>query len=228
MSNPYITPDLFSFLRDLKANNDRDWFNANKSRYVEVLKDPLLEFISHFAPLLHSISPHFQAIPKANGGSLFRIYRDVRFSANKDPYKTHAGIHFRHEAGKNAHAPGFYLHLEPGSVFVAAGTWHPEAELLRNIRNTMVKHPEEWEAIVNNTAFSENFKLAGDSLKRAPKGFMPDHPLIDDLKRKDFIAVCELDEDHAFRSDFMELLVDKWNICSPLVRFLADASGNPF
>jgi uncharacterized protein (TIGR02453 family) len=228
MSNPYITPKLFSFLTDLKQNNDRDWFNANKSRYVDDLKDPLLEFIADFAPLLSSISPHFRAIPKANGGSLFRIYRDVRFSANKDPYKTHAGIHFRHEAGKNAHAPGFYLHLEPGSVFVAAGTWRPETDLLRNIRNIMVEHPEEWLAITQDEAFTSSFKLEGDSLKRAPKGFDPEHPLVDDLKRKDFIAVNRLEESQAFQPDIMEMVVEKWRVCSPFVRFLADASGHPF
>jgi uncharacterized protein (TIGR02453 family) len=228
MSNPYITPDLFSFLQDLKANNTRDWFNENKPRYEQVLKDPLLDFIADFAPLLRSISPHFSAIPKANGGSLFRIYRDVRFSANKAPYKTHAGIHFRHEAGKNAHAPGFYLHLEPGSVFVAAGTWHPEPELLRNIRTTIADFPDEWEAIVREPAFSAEFKLEGDSLKRAPKGFDPEHPLIEDLRRKDFIAVCRLDESQSLRPDFMEMLVDKWTTCSPFARFLAEASRNPF
>ena len=228
MANPYITSRLFSFLKDLKANNNRDWFNDNKSRYVNDLKDPLLEFIADFAPLLHAISPHFRAIAKATGDSLFRIYRDVRFSANKDPYKTHAGIQFRHEAGKNAHAPGFYLHIDPSGAFLAAGTWHPESDLLRHIRTRIAEHPNQWAAITEEKNFSTHFRLEGDSLKRAPKGFDPEHPLIEDLKRKDFIAVGDLSTKELTSDDLLPLLHNRWQMTAPLVRFLADASGNPF
>ena len=103
--NPYITPKLFSFLRDLKNNNDREWFEANKDRFEEEVRSPLLAFIDDFAEPLYKISPHFRADARKSGGSLFRIYRDVRFSKDKTPYKTHAGVHFRHERAKDAHAP---------------------------------------------------------------------------------------------------------------------------
>ena len=120
-----ITPALFDFLRELGANNERPWFEENKARYRAEVRDPMLDFIQAFAEPLAEISPHFRADPRANGGSLFRIYRDTRFSKDKTPYKTNVGAHFRHEAGKDAHAPGFYLHLEPGMCFAgcaASGT----------------------------------------------------------------------------------------------------------
>ena len=106
MNEPSFGPELFSFLEDLAANNDREWFAANKRRYEEHLLEPALAFIEDFAPRLEQISPHFRADPRPNGGSLFRIYRDTRFSKDKTPYKTNVGIHFRHERAKDAHAPG--------------------------------------------------------------------------------------------------------------------------
>ena len=107
-------PELFAFLADLRANNDREWFAANKHRYEEHLLEPALDFIDEFAPQLEKISPHFRADPRPSGGSLFRIYRDTRFSKDKTPYKTNVGIHFRHERAKDAHAPGLLPAPRPG------------------------------------------------------------------------------------------------------------------
>ena len=106
----YFTIQTFRFLKDLKENNSRPWFHENKGRYEEHVKEPALRFIEDLDPLLQKVSPHFMATPR----SLFRIHRDTRFSKDKSPYKTHTGIQFRHEASKDAHAPGFYLHLQPG------------------------------------------------------------------------------------------------------------------
>src|SRR4030095_12093923 len=106
---PYFTPAIFKFLTDLKKHNDRDWFKANKPRYEECLLQPALSFISDFGPHLHKVSKHFVADPRPVGGSLFRIYRDTRFAKDKSPYKTHVGIHFRHEAGRDVRGPVFYL-----------------------------------------------------------------------------------------------------------------------
>jgi uncharacterized protein (TIGR02453 family) len=124
MAERYFTPSLFTFLRELAENNNREWFQDNKSRYEQHVKDPALRLIADFGPRLKKISPHFRADPRAVGGSLFRIHRDTRFSKDKSPYKTHTGIQFRHELGKDAYAPGFYLHLEPGQVFCGVGSWH--------------------------------------------------------------------------------------------------------
>jgi len=190
LSPAMITPELFAFLRDLKANNNRDWFNANRSRYEDHIKEPLLTFIRDFAMPLRSISPHFLALPRI-GGSLFRIYRDVRFSKDKRPYKEAAGVHFRHEAGKNAHAPGFYLHLEPDGVFAAVGIWGPGSKELRAIRQHIVDDPELWTQVTQNPSFLKIYstKYDHDKLKRAPKGFDPNHPLIEDLRCKHFVEI---------------------------------------
>ncbi len=228
MNNPYVTPDLFQFLRDLSEHNDRDWFASNKHRYVDHVKDPLLQFIEEFAPLLSSISPHYRAIPKANGGSLFRIYRDIRFSKNKDPYKTHAGIHFRHELGKSAHAPGYYLHIQPDKVFVALGVWQPERDALLRIRTAIDENQERWNTLVGEGDFSGNFSLAGSALKRAPKGFDPDHPLIEDLKRKDFFGVCQLSEEAVLAPDLLPHLAEIWDSGREFMRFISNAIGVAF
>ena len=108
-----FTPDLFKFLSDLADNNERDWFQANKGRYESSVKEPALDFIEEFTEPLGKISPHFEANARASGGSLFRIHRDTRFGTDKTPYKLNTGVHFRHERAKDAHAPGFYLHLQP-------------------------------------------------------------------------------------------------------------------
>ena len=134
----YFSPDIFAFLRDLEVNNSREWFRDNSDRYERDLREPALRFISAFAAPLAKISPCFRADPRKSGGSLFRIHRDVRFSADKSPYKTYTGIQFRHQRGKDAHAPGFYLHLQPRHVFAAVGSWHPDTEALAAIRSAIV------------------------------------------------------------------------------------------
>lgn len=183
-----IPRDVFRFYVELAKNNNREWFQRNKVRYQESVRDPLLQFVSDVGPHLLRINPHFVADPRPVGGSLFRIHRDVRFSRDKSPYKTHAGLRFPHEDGKNVHAPGYYLHLEPGSVFAGAGVWHPDSVTLRRLRDAIVADPAGWRRAVSTKGFRERCRLGGDSLKTAPKGYDPHHPCIEDLKRKDFVA----------------------------------------
>ncbi len=123
----YFTPSSLKFLRDLAANNERDWFQSNKERYLSLIQEPALQFIADFAPRLAKISTHFVSDPRPQGGSLFRIYRDIRFSKDKTPYKTFAAMRFGHESGGDVHAPGFYLHIEPGNSYAGVGLWRPEA-----------------------------------------------------------------------------------------------------
>lgn len=225
MNQPYIQPELFAFFRDLRENNDRDWFQANKKRYEAHVKIPLQQFIRDFAAHLETISPHYIADPRGNGGSLFRIYRDVRFSKDKSPYKTSAGLHFRHEKGKDVHAPGFYLHLEPGSVFAGVGIWHPENKTLNKIRDAIVADPNHWREMMSNKAFSDAFSLGGESLKRAPKGYDLDHPLIEDIRRKDFIASAEFSEADACQPDFIKRFTESCRTASPFMEFLTTSIG---
>ncbi len=228
MATQHISPALFDFLCELKSNNDRSWFARNKSRYDRDVRGPMLDFIAAFGEPLAGISPHFRADPRSNGGSLFRIYRDTRFSRDKTPYKTNVGAHFRHEAGKDAHAPGFYLHLEPGICFAGCGVWHPASAALANIRNAIAAHPEEWKRITTAKDFCSVFDLTGSSLKRPPRGFEPDHPLIEDLKRKDFVAIAEFSDTEACDDGFFDRFAAIARSGAGFVEFLARAVGAPF
>jgi len=226
-SNPFGS-ETFRYLLDLKENNDRDWFQANRARYEDVVCEPALRFISDFGPRLQTVSPHFDAIPKKFGGSLFRIYRDVRFSRDKRPYKTHVGIHFRHKQHRDAHAPGFYLHLEPNNVFAGAGMWRPHPQALRAIRRLIVEDGDGWRQVTGDPGLGEELELGGESLKRAPRGFDRDHALIRDIKRKSFMAVARLSGERALAASFLD---DYTGICaaaSPLMRFVCRATGVPY
>jgi len=228
MSEGLFTADLFRFLEDLRKHNNRGWFAKNKERYLDSVQDPALEFVRSFASYLGKISPHFVADDRPSGGSLFRIYRDIRFSKDKSPYKTHVGIDFRHRSGRDVHGPSFYLHLQPGEVFAAAGIWHPERETLHRIRTALVEKPEPWKRAAHGKGFRSRYRLSGDSLKRAPAGFDPDHPLIEDLKRKDHVAVAMLDERTVTSPDFLPVYAEICRAATPYVRFLCEAVGAPF
>jgi len=197
-------PALFTFLRDLAANNDRTWFEANRERYEAHLLAPAQQFITDFAPRLRRISRQFNADPRPGKGTLFRIHRDVRFSKDKSPYKTWIGIQFRHKEAKDAHAPGFYLHLQPGHVMAGAGIWHPDTATCNSLRDAIVEDAAGWRRATRGKRFTERFELGGDSLKRPPRGYDPEHPLIDDLKRKDFFGLSMLTQKAATSPGFLD------------------------
>ena len=224
-SSAHFTSALFEFLSELSMNNNREWFQANKDRYERDVRDRLVQFVADFDERLTAISPHMVADPRPSGGSVFRIYRDVRFSKDKSPYKTNAGIHFRHEVGRKVHGPGFYLHLQPGMVFAGAGMWRPDSDTLRKVRGAIVANPARWEGIVNDESFQSVYTLEGDSLKRPPKGFDPDHPMIEYLKRKSFVATMSFTEDDACAPDFIDTYADVCAAAGPLSEFLTSAVG---
>jgi uncharacterized protein (TIGR02453 family) len=221
-------PELFTFLADLRANNDREWFAANRNRYEEHLLEPALDFINAFAPRLERISPHFRADARPSGGSLFRIYRDTRFSKDKTPYKTNLGIHFRHERAKDAYAPGFYLHIGAGEVFAGGGIWHPGTEAATRIREAVVADPKRWKHATRTGAFAKRLELGGDSLKRVPRWADADHPLADDLKRKDFFGWARLSERDVVAPGFVDEYAGICRAAAPLIQFLCDALDVPY
>jgi uncharacterized protein (TIGR02453 family) len=228
VDDPSFSPELFAYLRDLADNNDREWFTANKARYVADVQEPALAFVEDVGLRLPDVSRHFVADARTTGGSVFRIHRDIRFSKDKTPYKTHTGIQFRHSRARDAHAPGYYLHLEPGSVFMACGTWHPDRDTLHAIRTAIAARPGRWQAIVEEPAFSDHFRLGGEALKRPPAGFDRDHPLIDELKRKDFIAVANLTESDALAGDFLDRFLGLCTTAGGFMRFLCDSARVPY
>ena len=136
---PGFTPELFRFLHELSENNVKSWWEPNKQRYEDVVRSPALAFITAVGERLAEVSPHYVAIAKKSGGSMMRPFRDTRFSKDKTPYKTNVGIHFRHRAGKDVHAPGLYVHIDPDEVFLATGLWHPESSALKAITSPTVR-----------------------------------------------------------------------------------------
>jgi len=221
----YFSPALFKFLRELSRHNNREWFAENKTRFQEQVQAPLMRFVSDFRPHLRELSRHFLADPRPVGGSIFRIYRDTRFSPDKKPFKTWAAAQFRHERGRDVHAPGFYLHLEPGEVFAAAGIWRPEADALARIRDAIVARPPQWKRALSGKAFKALCTLGGETLRRPPRGYDPEHPLLEDLKRKDFICWTDFREADACAPDFLERFAAACRAGAPLAAFLTQALG---
>jgi uncharacterized protein (TIGR02453 family) len=228
MKYAHITGELFAFFRELRQNNNKQWFTDNKKRYEREVRLPLQRFVMDFEQPLRRISTHFSADPRPVGGSLFRIYRDIRFSPDKSPYKTYAGIQFRHEQGRDVHAPGFYLHLEPGNVFAGVGIWHPDPGTLGRIREAIAAPAGYWLRAKDDPGFRELYELGGESLKRAPQGYDPDHPQIEDLKRKDFVAIVELSEEDACAPDFIDRYTGLCTAAAPFMRFLVQALNLPW
>lgn len=211
---PYFTPELFTFLLELRYNNDRAWFQANRSRYEQHVRAPFLRFIADLAPRLEALNPAYTASER----SLFRIYRDTRFSADKSPYKTHAAAQFRHRlASDDVHAPGFYLHLEPGESGVGGGLWRPEAENLARVRAAIARQDFRWLELKQALPLSEE-----DKLKRPPRGFDPTHPLIEDLKLKSFVAWFPLSDEEVCSSEFLGLVLERLGQTNRLVSYLCE------
>ena len=221
-------PETIKFLHELKKNNNRAWFSENKPRYEEDVLDVALNFIQSMHDPLNAFAPHFTAIPKRMGGSLMRVYRDTRFSKNKTPYKTNIGIQFRHEQAKDVHAPGFYLHIDPDEVFLAVGLWRPEATALAAIRDRISVKQAEWLRARDDKVFKRHFSLGGQSLTRPPRGFDKEHPLIEDLKRKDFIAVKSMNLSEATQPRFQQKVETAFKSATPLMQFLCKAVGVPY
>ena len=232
----YFTDRTFRFQRALAKNNDRGWFAAHKDDYEEHLRQPFLRLIADLQAPLATISPHFRADPKPVGGSLFRIHRDTRFSNDKTPYKPWAGARFFHERtrvastdaslqrpGEGIEAPSFYLHVAPGDCFLGGGLWHPQPATQRRIRDFIVGNPEAWKKAVHSRAFKRRFELHDDSLARPPRGYPPDHELIADLKRRNFVAMAPLDDATMTGPRLLKAVADGLRGAAPLVDYLCAA-----
>jgi uncharacterized protein (TIGR02453 family) len=218
----YFTNDLFRFLLRLKRNNNRDWFQAHKDEYETYVRGPVLRFITDFAAPLYEITPHLVADPRPSRGSMFRIYRDTRFAADKRPYKTHVAMRFSH-AGKDVHSPGFYLHFEPGGCFAACGLWHPEPPTLLMVRNAIVSQVEEWRAVRGLLNWDDAGKLS-----RPPRGFASDHEFVDDLRLRDLGTAVDFSDAQVCSPRFMGTFAAACRKMSPVAAFLSRALGLKF
>lgn len=219
-----LPKDLPKFLKELEKNNDKAWFEANKSRFQENVQGALIDFLGELAPHVKKLSPHILVEPKKSGGSLMRIFRDTRFSKDKSPYHTHVSFALRHEEGKPLPAPGYFLRVDTKTVHLGAGVWQPEKERLALVREAIAADPKGWKRARDNKKFKELFgELDGDSLKRPPKGFDPEHELVEDLKRKDFVAFRNLPHSKLSQPGFLKEVVDSYKAANPLMKFLCAA-----
>ncbi len=221
--------EFFGFFRELKDNNERGWFNDNKDRYRAEVVGPMSGFIAAIAPGLEKVSTRYVADPRPNGGSMFRIYRDVRFSKDKRPYKEHAACQFRHESGRDAHAPGFYVHFAPDEVLYGGGIWKPPGPALEKIRQAIAGDPKAWRKAATDKTLVKCFgEISGDGLKRPPRGFDPDDPNIEDLKRKTFFVMRRVPPGDAESPGFVDDVAGAFRAAKPLMRFLCKSLDKPF
>jgi uncharacterized protein (TIGR02453 family) len=222
--------DFFAFFKELKAHNERQWFEANKQRFQGSVQAPMSQFIAAMASRLAKVSKNFNADPRSNGGSMFRIYRDVRFSKDKRPYKENAGCHFRHVSAKDVHAPGFYMHFSADEVFYGGGMYMPEPPALGKIRDAIVARPAAWKAVKADKGFVKMFGGLGDgdALTRPPRGYDPGHALIGDIKKKSFFAMHESSAKAAQSPKFADEVAASFAVAAPLMKFLCAAQGVKF
>ena len=222
---PILSRKLLQFLGELKKNNNRDWFRRNKERYLQDVQEPMLQLVEALQDPLHRLSPHLMVVPKAMGGSLFRIYRDTRFSKDKTPFKSRVAARFPYKKGREASPLGLYLSIDPERCYVAGGSWRPPTPLVRRIRKRIADEPRAWKQAASNAAFRKHFSngLSGEQLQRVPRPFPKDHPLSDDLRRKDFIVVREIRLKKVTAADFPREILQTYKAMTPLMKFLAKA-----
>ena len=231
MRQSYFTPAVFTFLKELEQNNNKPWWEENKDRYIRLIREPAKEFIADFGQRLQGISDHFVADTRTNGGSLMRPYRDVRVSKDKTPYKTNVGIQFRHEMGKDVHAPGFYVHIERGACFAGVGLWTPETKVAHQIRDAIYEDPDGWKKASRYKSFTNVWSLDAeqeDRLKRVPKQYDADFPYADDLRMKSFIAGHRFTQKAVTSPEFDAELAKAFKAGSNLNAFLCTAIGLPY
>ncbi|MBW8889324.1 MAG: DUF2461 domain-containing protein [Fibrobacteres bacterium] len=215
-----LSKSTFAFLIDLKKHNDRDWFQAHKERYLaakadfETLVGEVIRAISAFDKSIEHIDP---------AKCTFRIFRDARFSKDKSPYKTNMGAHIGVAEKKFQQKAGYYLHLEPGNCFLGGGAYRPEAAWLKAIREAIAEDGKFFRGVINAAAFKKQFgSMSGETLKKAPQGYPPEHPHIELLKHKDFLAMKTLKDADLLKPAFVKEAAAAFKALVPFNRFLND------
>lgn len=220
-----FSANTLKFLNELASNNNRKWFGHNRQRYEDEVREPAFEYIHSMAEPIAEISPHFIVSARKTGGSLMRVFKDMRFSKDKTPYKTNIGIQFRHVAGKDVHAPGFYLHIAPDEIFLAAGIWSPDNSTLHKVRTLIHEHPDAWKKLKRSlNSKKSGFEWHGDSLKKAPQGFSSDHMLIEDLRRKHYVVIKQIGKEVVLGKSATKNTAELFKKAAPLLRFICEAN----
>lgn len=208
---------VLEFLSTLKENNDRDWFKVNK-QYYEEARVEFKSMVENLIPALAITNPLLANLEAKD--TIFRIYRDVRFSKDKSPYKIAMGAYMA-PGGRKSLLAGHYLHIEPGNSFLAGGSHCPKGDHLKSIRSEIYYNNSEFNSILNSGNFKNLFgEIVGEKLKRPPVGFPKDFENIDILKFKDYIILHKIDDKSVERSDFLEMSVGIFEKMNPFIKFL--------
>ena len=216
-----FTPKTLSFLRSLKRNNNRDWFRARRDQYDAHVRAPMIAVVERLAGDFRSFAPELIASPKL---SLFRVYRDTRFSGDKKPLKTHAAAVFRTRELPRPQGAGLYFEIAPGWVWIGGGMWRPEPPELVKIREHIAETWPEMQSLTRAAAFRRRFEeLSGDTMTRVPRGYRSDHPAADYLKFRQFYGGAEFPASLAHSREFYPTLIATFKALMPLVRFLNTA-----
>jgi uncharacterized protein (TIGR02453 family) len=223
-------PAAFTFLRGLAKNNNKPWFEAHREAYETELRAPMLALVDELDAILGNVAPEFRGDPKK---SVFRIYRDVRFSNDKSPYKTHIACWLFHTdaghgVGLEAHGgAGFYVHIEPGASMVGGGFWMPPKPALERIRDSLAENKREFEKVLTNPAFKRRFGSLSedDVLTRVPRGYAPDHPSAKWLRYKSFTAGRKLKDTDVNSRTLLTALKKDIETMLPFSRWLNSAIG---
>jgi uncharacterized protein (TIGR02453 family) len=209
--------NLFAFLKELKKNNNKEWFDAHKKEY-DALRKEWLDYVADMIKAVGKFDEDILSLEPKN--CIFRINRDVRFSANKDPYKTNFSLVLQ-KGGKKSQSSGYYLHVEPGGCFVAGGAWQPMPDVLSAIRQEIDYNEKEFRKVVTDKSFVKHFgKLGGDVLQRPPKGYEADNPAIEFIKHKSFIAQSKITDKEALDPAFMKAVAERFKAMKPMHDFL--------
>ncbi|MES2689485.1 MAG: DUF2461 domain-containing protein [Bacteroidota bacterium] len=209
--------ELFTFLKNLEKNNNKEWFDAHKKEY-DALRKQWLEFVGEAIKNMGKVDTDLLELEPKN--CIFRINRDVRFSANKDPYKNNFSMILQ-KGGKKSESGGYYLHIQPGGCFIAGGAWQPMPDKLAAIRQEIDYHASDFVKIVTDKNFVKHFgKLGGEVLQRPPKGYEADNPMIQFIKHKSFIAECKMSDKEVMDPDFIKVMTEKFKAFKPLQDFL--------
>ena len=214
----YFSGEALKFLRGLKRNNDRVWFEARRGVFEKELKEPMLKLIGEINEAMAEFAPmHVRPAQKI----MMRIYRDIRFSKNKQPYKTHVSAWWVRDGLQKTSGAGFYFSVSPEEVVVAAGAYMPEREQLLAIRRYLSEHHEEFRRVMNGKKMrSLMTEDDGSALTRAPKGFPEDHPAIDLLKKKQWAVWSRLPAERAMKATLVKDVVERFRLAAPMIEIL--------
>lgn len=223
MAKAYFSEDYLEFLKDLAANNNRDWFHENKKRYEESVKEPFKVFIEEIINRMHAIDPEVKIVPQQ---AIFRINRDIRFSKDKTPYKTRNSAIIAKDGRKGMHNPGMYLELGPEHIRVYGGLYMPDKDMLYAIRKKIANEQDRFDKVINNPEFKKVFgEIQGEKNKRIPKEFKKageKQPLI---YNKGFYYFTEIPPEYITRPDLPDLIMEKHLAAEPVRKFLHEASS---